>query len=190
MACGAQCLANNRTNFCAPIICRATLEPKMAWGALLVLVDADQRRIGISPHYLHKNTNKARELSVNCYQLSGIRYQVSGIRFKPPSETSLLDERQIANEREVIRRQARERMNLRNFSPLWRGQRSTGEENPRTPKRGRLAAPLLVKCSRRLVQCRSGFGHAKRNCASEAYEPPLRFGMIASSKAATSSNST
>jgi hypothetical protein len=33
-------------------------------------------------------------------------------------------------------------------------------------------------------------GHAKRNCASEPYEPPLRFGMIVSSKAATSSNST
>ena len=39
-------------------------------------------------------------------------------------------------------------------------------------------------------QCHSIFGHAKRNCASEAYEPPLRFGMIVSSKAATSSNST
>src|SRR5438067_2267872 len=37
---------------------------------------------------------------------------------------------------------------------------------------------------------RSVFGHAKRNCASEAYEPPLKFGMIASSKAATSSNSS
>ena len=33
-------------------------------------------------------------------------------------------------------------------------------------------------------------GHAKRNCASDAYEPPLRFGMIVSSKADTSSNST
>jgi hypothetical protein len=52
------------------------------------------------------------------------------------------------------------------------------------------AAPLLEKCSGRSVQCRSIFGHAKRNCASEAYEPPLRFGMIVSSKAATSSNST
>src|SRR5438132_9493906 len=120
-------------------------------GALLVLVDADQRRIGINPHYLHKNTNKVRELSVNCYQLSGIR-------FKPPSETSLLDEGQLAHEREVIRRQARERRvegNRANefahfFSTLGGQRRSTGEENPRTKrgkKRGRLAAPLLVKCS-------------------------------------------
>ena len=61
---------------------------------------------------------------------------------------------------------------------------------PRKNTKSRLAAPLLVKCCRRFVQCRSVFGHAKRNCASEAYEPPLKFGMIASSKAATSSNST
>ena len=61
---------------------------------------------------------------------------------------------------------------------------------PRKNTKSRLAALLFVKCCRRFVQCRSILGHAKRNCASEAYDPPLKFGMIASSKAATSSNST
>jgi hypothetical protein len=65
--------------------------------------------------------------------------------------------------------------------------KSANEERKETRE---AAAPLIVKCCRRFVQCRSIFGHAKRNCASEAYEPPLRFGMIVSSKAATSSNST
>jgi hypothetical protein len=63
-------------------------------------------------------------------------------------------------------------------------------ERIRRKKRGGLAALLFVKCCHRFAQCRSIFGHAKRNCASEAYEPPLRLGMIVSSKAATSSNST
>jgi hypothetical protein len=52
------------------------------------------------------------------------------------------------------------------------------------PKR---SIPSLATCSMSLIPI---FGHAKRNCASEAYEPPLTFGMMVSSKAATSSNST
>ena len=99
----------------------------------------------------------------------------------------------------MIRRQARERRVEGNganefaqfFSTLegpqkiyWR----TKSANEEGKKHGKLGC--TIKCCRRFVQCRSVFGHAKRNCASEAYEPPLRFGMIASSKAATSSNST
>ena len=63
--------------------------------------------------------------------------------------------------------------------------KSANEERKETREAG-----CTIKCCRRFVQCRSVFGHAKRNCASDAYEPPLRFGMIASSKTATSSNST
>src|ERR1700745_17801 len=68
----------------------------------------------------------------------------------------------------------------------WR----TKSANEERKKRGRLAAQLLVKCCHRFVQCRSIFGHARRNWATEAYEPPLTFGMIVSSKADTPSNST
>src|SRR4029453_5683286 len=60
----------------------------------------------------------------------------------------------------------------------------------RTEERNAREAGYTKKCCLPFFQGRSIFGHAKRNCASEAYEPPLRFGMIVSSKAATSSNST
>src|ERR1051326_6291889 len=60
----------------------------------------------------------------------------------------------------------------------------TNPQTKRADKRGRLAAPRNADVDAPL------FGHAKRSCASEAYEPPFKFGTIVSSNPTTSSNST